>query len=477
MKPFTEAISKITDRLEAMQDRLEKAARRGPRIKGDGDGDGIPYEGRNRGKKPQAEATPGAHLLPKPPTFLTSNTAVKTENEGHAKALHALASKGDLKGLQGYSGFSPNSSKLASYKQALIQSLTNMLGKPKEPPKVEPKPAPKADAPDFGAAKLKEGVNAATHNKKVDAIASAYGKGDVNGILGLKFGINTYGKQQVALANKALAALGSTEKVTAGQDAGAHPALNGKTAPQPAAKPEPKPEPAPQTKPAAPTGAWVKVKTLADADAALAAYGVKLSKPKSKAWGKILAEKSVLEIVNAIGPEIQRLEGKFPGIHQGLTIMGAMPKGKANGVCWMNYGVIALKKPDSIKLAPEWKNAHGKPWVVARDEADKISGTFRHEMGHFIDGATNGKWRAEITGGHGAGPMFVSEAGQKSMSPAGGDNILTWMRKNVSEYGGTNTKEVMAELFCLYASKDYKPGTLPKFMESALENMARRKKQ
>lgn len=100
-------------------------------------------------------------------------------------------------------------------------------------------PAPAA--PDFASFKTTSAANPA-HNKKVDLIAQLHGVGNVSGILGLNYGTNTYGKKQAALANDALASLGSDQVVTIGQKAGEHPALTGKPSvefvpPKPAAKP------------------------------------------------------------------------------------------------------------------------------------------------------------------------------------------------------------------------------------------------
>lgn len=106
-------------------------------------------------------------------------------------------------------------------------------------PKTAPAPSPAVEAlkkdmapaiPDFEAAKLADtNTNAPSHNAKVDVIAALTAKEDVKGLLALNYGTNTYGKKQAALANNALASLGSDEKVTPGQKAWSHPALAGAT--------------------------------------------------------------------------------------------------------------------------------------------------------------------------------------------------------------------------------------------------------
>lgn len=99
-----------------------------------------------------------------------------------------------------------------------------------------------------------ENSNAGTFNKQLDQLKAAAAAGDVTGILGSGYGTNTYGKKLAIIANHVLGLLGSDHKVTPGQKAGSHAAVQ--TAPEigaeaPAAKPE-----APKAKPVseAPTG-------------------------------------------------------------------------------------------------------------------------------------------------------------------------------------------------------------------------------
>lgn len=96
-----------------------------------------------------------------------------------------------------------------------------------------------------------ENVNAGTFNKQLDQLKAAAVAGDVTGILGSGYGTNTYGKKLAIIANHVLGLLGSDHKVTPGQKAGTHAAVQ--TAPEieagaPAPKPEPKAEPKPEPK-------------------------------------------------------------------------------------------------------------------------------------------------------------------------------------------------------------------------------------
>lgn len=108
---------------------------------------------------------------------------------------------------------------------------------------------------EWGQLKLPaENVNAKTFNKQLDQLKAAAAAGDITGILGSGYGTNTYGKKLAIIANHVLGLLGSDHKVTPGQKAGTHAAVQ--TAPEIEAEaPAPKPE-APKANPVsgAPTG-------------------------------------------------------------------------------------------------------------------------------------------------------------------------------------------------------------------------------
>lgn len=84
---------------------------------------------------------------------------------------------------------------------------------------------------EWGQLKLPDtNTNAGTFNKQLDQLKAAAANGDVTGILASGYGTNTYGKKLVIIANHVLGLLGSEHKVTAGQKAGAHAAVQ--TAPE-----------------------------------------------------------------------------------------------------------------------------------------------------------------------------------------------------------------------------------------------------
>ncbi len=73
-------------------------------------------------------------------------------------------------------------------------------------------------------------VNAGTYNKQLDQLKQHSEAGHVTGILGAQYGTNTYGKKLAHIANHLLEKHGSPHKVTAGQKAGEHPAVQSASA-------------------------------------------------------------------------------------------------------------------------------------------------------------------------------------------------------------------------------------------------------
>lgn len=89
-----------------------------------------------------------------------------------------------------------------------------------------------------------ENTNAGSFNKLLAQLKQYSDAGDVTAILGMQFGTNTYGKKGAAVANHLLDLYGSEHKVSAGQKAGEHAAVQ--QAPEaPAPKPQAPAEPEP----------------------------------------------------------------------------------------------------------------------------------------------------------------------------------------------------------------------------------------
>lgn len=114
--------------------------------------------------------------LPPVPMFITSHLDVKAENEGHAKALHALAAQGDLDALKAYDAFSQKSQKLTAFKEALIESVEGQkfggmgkVGLYRSAPPIRPAATPHAalakHAQHFPPVKVTDAWKSKPHNK------------------------------------------------------------------------------------------------------------------------------------------------------------------------------------------------------------------------------------------------------------------------------------------------------------------------
>jgi hypothetical protein len=193
--------------------------------------------------------------IPNKPVF---NTGLSSDKfyDAMVKKFEAAHAKGDMAALkEGATGgkyvnglpWKPgttNGIKIANYYNALVADLNMkaaattvatakvadaVVSKPAPVPAPNTMTPPAGGAmPNFEATKLAAtNQNAKSHNPKVDLLSNLAMAGDVKGLLALPYGTNTYGKQQVKLANAALAALGSPHVVVKGQLENNHPALYG----------------------------------------------------------------------------------------------------------------------------------------------------------------------------------------------------------------------------------------------------------
>jgi hypothetical protein len=384
----------------------------------------------------------------------------------------------------------------------------------------EPAPSNTKMTSAFAAARVEtSNVNAKSHNGRVDAIEKAYAAGDQKSILGMSFGTNTYAKRQCKLANQALEAMGSEHRVAPGQKANSHAGISGPTKPSasptptpPAAAAPPAAEPAPKPKGGS---SYKQAKTIDDAAAQLKALGVKdvvkVSETEQADWMKQkianappekkafyekyygpqptkhrMSDSSFLKVLNAIGPEIARLNDEFPGFMASAVIVQKSTGSKALGTYSRSGASIRMATVEtqekaaknSIKYqqgSPEKvitsavtgaalgvvpaKPAQKVPWTVRTDDSVTIAtaDTFRHEAAHALDYRTG----ASMSGGAITARLATAMGGSKG--------LMKYVGENVSRYGGTKPQEATAELITFYTSKNYKRGTLPKEIESVLD--------
>lgn len=206
---------------------------------------------------PAEAPKPGEIVMPKFESGKNSQ-GVRTAYEAQAQKVIDATSLADLEAIKtkakSWKGITPNSKKLLNLygqKLALLkgESLSTPLVQseeptplsaveiiattPAQPDTAEGKPAPKAsvskkamDAIDWSQFAVAENIkNAKSYNAQIDAIKAAGEVGNINGILAMTYGKNTYGLKVAKAANNALAALGYPDiKVVIGKDA-VHPML------------------------------------------------------------------------------------------------------------------------------------------------------------------------------------------------------------------------------------------------------------
>lgn len=199
-----------------------------------------------------AEAAPKVNI-PTKPNFPNGETAAAYYNNlvdsaekafvaGNLSALKSIATKSN--GAPSWPTKTANGKAMDVWHKALVEKLEQKdastvmarvnqahaaVSKPVSVPTLAQAAQTTLPAmPNFADQKIApSNKNAGSHNSKVDVIKGLAEKGDVNGLISLGYGVNTYGKKQAALVNSALAALGSAHVVTPGQKAGQHLALFG----------------------------------------------------------------------------------------------------------------------------------------------------------------------------------------------------------------------------------------------------------
>lgn len=229
------------------------------------DGPSPSPEKKNAAKEEVQKASTPAAEAPKPgeivmPKFESgkNSTGVRTAYEAQAQKVIDATSLAELEAIKSkaksWKGITPNSKKLLNlYGQKLalltgenpnkplvqseepspLSAVEIIATSPAQPDTAEGKPAPKAsvskkamDAIDWSQFAVAENIkNAKSYNAQIAAIKAAGEVGNINGILAMTYGKNTYGLKVAKAANNALAALGYPDiKVVIGKDA-VHPML------------------------------------------------------------------------------------------------------------------------------------------------------------------------------------------------------------------------------------------------------------
>ncbi len=174
-----------------------------------------------------------------------------------------------------------------------------------------------------------------------------------------------------------------------------------------------------------------------------------------------LSEEAVLESVNNIGKELQRLETLLPGISK-LTAKpstAAMAAGRKLTVNLRETGIFLgeynpkLNEIQIIPVSAQKKVAElGETfsWQSTRNDAGH---TFRHEYAHAIhaQGLSSEKYEQWYA-------LYKNEP-------------MDFWAKEVSDYGSVSATELFAESFAAYTSTVYKKGFLPKAIEDFFQEV------
>lgn len=330
-------------------------------------------------------------------------------------------------------------------------------------------------------------INHKSVNIKLNALAELVKNKDIQGILHMSYGTNTYGKKVVALANEALKDLGSEHMVAGGQKKGEHSALGG--AGTVAAKPpkavSAKIAPAPQ-EPATEDGP-LPIKTFEHSKKGHTVFSVSLP-------AKVTASqfKEVMAIAKQHGGfySSYKGEGALPGFHfksdaeakafaadaiKHLEAVNPAPQPVNEGAT--EASPVAAKKQDEPKEG-DTKTENGVTYVLkdgrwhkvsAEKPAPKIVGvkvTDAHQGDEVT--AVDGWQQTGPQKGYNNGGTFKDEDGQEwyCKFPAGGAKVAKneLLASKLYELAG------VAAAQCKLISKDGKVGIASKIIDGVKES-------
>lgn len=194
------------------------------------------------------------------------------------------------------------------------------------------------------------------------------------------------------------------------------------------------------------------------ADHLASAYGISTAEPPAKP-GKgpntRINSEGWLKLLSVIDAEAKRLNERWEGITNGVIVDRVMPKGGAAGVTNTDTDLHMRITPYVPAEGMVNVNDFGIPWSTD----PTVEGIFRHEFTHYRDWKTEAAYRDALKQ-----TKFVGKNGKPV-------DTSTWAKQNVSQYAGTMTSEAIAELFSLYTTPGYEPGTLPPRIEAIMEAM------
>jgi hypothetical protein len=178
-----------------------------------------------------------------------------------------------------------------------------------------------------------------------------------------------------------------------------------------------------------------------------------------KGFGKAMAASKAARHTKDVLGVLADLRQQFPELPADTVkkFLLVTPKGNALGRATIRDGARPARMAIRSKEYHEEKAEAWKRAADARAAAGKIrwtvdtsfEGTIRHEVGHTL-----------------TRPEHLTQLAKTPYGPS-------WARKHLSEYGGSNDHETLAEAFCEYTKPGYVKGTLPGLLEAILDGMVK----
>jgi hypothetical protein len=262
----------------------------------------------------------------------------------------------------------------------------------------------------------------------------------------------------------------------------------------------PTPPPPPQTPPPPTPGAaqqvvWSNVDNVDDGIAKLKeVYGTNYVKVSgalnNRRYGSVHSKAAQIENINMMGSELARMQNQY-GVNfgKGINPIDRSPGAKAYGRAisgenvdpekwilgdwrWLSVARGSKITPKQLQWTEEWRNEAGRPWSVwaYNTTEQKIAQTFRHEMGHSFTSKEILEKTKDFLKNVGT-PYRGKRHWAKNRTVKDVEAGQLWFKANVSEYGGSNPWEVIAETFAMYTAPGYVKGTLPRALESIADDV------
>jgi len=206
-----------------------------------------------------------------------------------------------------------------------------------------------------------------------------------------------------------------------------------------------------------PTTKFIPIKTAEEGRDALRQFKI------SSSYAEGVDSKTFVKVVNQSGEVLDDLFVRFPGLGKNLENKWLMSfdilKGKtlrnSNLLGRFGWNESKLEIASSLRSSPSVLKIGKGVFNTGND----FPAVLRHEYGHFFHRSIIGMEENKAWG----------EIWAKGTRKA-------WFEKNITKYAGTDFKEAFTESFTIYTHPQYKPGILPKEIESFFDKLLLPKK-